>query len=124
MTEITERSTKEKLDVILQALKEKKAKEIVTINLEKVGTAICDYFIVCHGDSTTQVDALSNAVISKVKKVLNSGVHHIEGTNNSLWVLLDYSDIVIHIFLNEKRDFYKLEELWADGDLKRIEDEK
>jgi ribosome-associated protein len=122
MTETIETGSREKLNVILEALKEKKAKQIVTIDLQKVGTAICDYFVICHGDSTTQVSALSDAVIRKMKKELHTGAHHVEGTNNSLWVLLDYSDIVVHVFLNEKRDFYRLEELWADGKMEKIED--
>lgn len=124
MTETKEINSREKLDLILEALKEKKAKEIITINLEKVGNAICDYFVVCHGDSTTQVDALSDSVSRKIKKELHTNPHHIEGTNNSLWILLDYFDIVVHIFLNEKRSFYNLEELWADGKIERIEDVK
>ena len=98
----------EKLEVILEALKEKKGKEIITIDLRKVGYAICDYFVICHGDSTTQVDALCDSVQGKVKKELNTSAHHVEGTNNSLWVLMDYSDIVVHIFLAEKREFYNL----------------
>ncbi|MEX0988033.1 MAG: ribosome silencing factor [Bacteroidales bacterium] len=114
----------DKLELILEALKEKKAKEIITINLEKIGTAICDHFVICHGDSTTQVDALSGSVSRKLKSELNTGAHHIEGNENSLWVLMDYSDIVVHIFLNETRSFYNLEELWADGEMKRIEDAK
>lgn len=115
--------TQIKLDLILQALKEKKGKEIVTINLEKVGYAICDYFVICQGDSTTQVDALSDGVYRKLKSELKTAPHHIEGNDNSIWVLLDYFDIVVHVFLNEKRSFYNLEELWAEGELVRIEDE-
>jgi ribosome-associated protein len=114
----------EKLDLILEALKEIKGKEIITINFEKVSNAICDYFVICHGDSTTQVDALSDAVSRKLKTEISIGAHHIEGKNNSVWVLMDYSDILVHIFLNENRSFYNLEELWADGLLERIDDVK
>jgi ribosome-associated protein len=124
MAKTKESETRRKLDLILEALKEKKGKDIVTINLEKVGYAICDYFIICHGDSTTQVDALSDSVYRTLKKELKIGAHHIEGNDNSLWVLLDYFDIVVHVFLNEKRSFYNLEDLWADGVLERIEDVK
>jgi len=113
-----------KLELILEALKEKKAKEIVSIDLEKVENAICDYFVICHGDSTTQVDALQDAVHKKLKEKMKTGAHHIEGTDNSLWVLMDYSDIVVHIFLNENRTFYNLEELWADGELEYVKDDK
>ena len=124
MTENKDINSRRKLDLILNALKEKKAKDIVTINLEKAGNAICDYFVICHADSTTQVDALSGSVSQKVKEELHSGAHHIEGTNNAVWILMDYYDIVVHIFLNEKRNFYNLEELWADGQIEKIEDVK
>jgi ribosome-associated protein len=122
MTETKDVKTGDKLELILEALKEKKAKEITTINLEKVDHAICDYFVICHGNSTTQVDALTESVSRKVKKELHTAAHHIEGANNSLWVLIDYFDIVVHIFLNEQRSFYKLEELWAEGDVQQIKD--
>lgn len=122
MTETEETRKDDKLEVILEALKEKKGKDIVTIDLRKVGNAICDHFVICQGDSTTQVDALSDSVHRKVKKELNTAAHHVEGMNNSLWVLMDYSDIVVHIFLDEQRKFYNLEDLWADGVLSRIED--
>lgn len=122
MTISTESDTREKLMLILETLKEKKGKEIVTINLEKVGYAVCDYFVICHGDSTTQVDALANSVYRKLKSELNTSAHHMEGNDHSLWVLIDYFDIVVHIFLKEKRTFYNLEELWAEGKLERIEE--
>lgn len=122
MTETEETKTEDTLGVILEALKEKKGKDIVTIDLRKLGNAICDYFVICQGDSTTQVDALCDNVYRKMKKELNTAAHHVEGTNNSLWVLMDYSDIVVHIFLDEQRKFYNLEDLWADGVLNRIED--
>lgn len=122
MTETEETKTGDTLGVILEALKEKKGKDIVTIDLRKLGNAICDYFVICQGDSTTQVDALCDNVYRKVKKEQKTAAHHVEGTNNSLWVLMDYSDIVVHIFLDEQRKFYNLEDLWADGVLNRIED--
>lgn len=124
MTETKEINSREKLDLVLEALKEKKAKEIITINLEKAENAICDYFVVCHGDSTTQVDALHDSVSRKIKKKLHTNPHHVEGVNNSLWILMDYFDIVVHIFLDEKRSFYNLEEVWADGNIEKIEDVK
>jgi ribosome-associated protein len=123
MTETEGATTDEMLGVILDALKEKKGKDIVTIDLREVGNAICDHFVICQGNSTTQVDALADSVQRKVKKELNTGAHHVEGMNNSLWVLMDYSDIVVHIFLEEQRKFYNLEDLWADGALTRIDDD-
>lgn len=122
MTKIKERAKEERLELILEALKEKKGKDITTINLEEVEHAVCDYFVICHGDSTTQVDALTDAVYQKLKSEFKINAHHIEGNDHSLWVLIDYFDIVVHIFLQEKRSFYNLEDLWADGVLERVED--
>jgi ribosome-associated protein len=78
---------------------------------------VCKYFVICHGDSNTQVSALADSVIKTVRVETGEKVWHKEGLNNATWVLLDYSDVVIHIFQKEYRDFYKLEELWADAKL-------
>jgi ribosome-associated protein len=122
MTKTKKRADEGMLELILEALKEKKGKDIVTINLNEVEHAVCDHFVICHGDSTTQVDALTDGVYQKLKKEYNINAHHIEGNDHSLWVLIDYFDIVVHIFLQEKRAFYNLEGLWADGVLERVED--
>jgi ribosome-associated protein len=123
MTDNNNQQIQQKLHHILEALKEKKGQEIVTINLENSASAFCDYFVICHGTSTTQVDALSNSVNRRLKEKMKETAHHIEGTNNSIWVLMDYSDILVHIFTEEKRSFYNLEDLWADGLLERVVDE-
>ncbi|MCF8226768.1 MAG: ribosome silencing factor [Bacteroidales bacterium] len=124
MTENQKSDTLQRLDLILEALKDKKGENIVTINMEKVGNAFCDYFVICHGNSTTQVDALSDSVHHRLKTEMNVRAHHIEGINNSLWILMDYSDILVHIFLEEQRSFYNLEELWGDGKMESIKDIK
>jgi ribosome-associated protein len=110
--EITE---EELLKVIIESIINKKGKEIVSIDLSKVDNSICDYFVICHGDSTTQVDAIAEEVRHKTHELLNVKVGHIEGQQNSQWILMDYFNIVVHIFLLEQRNFYHLEELWADG---------
>ncbi|MFC2090331.1 ribosome silencing factor [Bacteroidota bacterium] len=123
MTENKKNELPETLNAIIEALQEKKGNEILYIDLKKVGNAVCDYFVICHGNSTTQVDSLSDAVLQNLKKELNVSAHHVEGKNNSFWVLMDYSDILVHIFLDEHRKFYNLEDLWADGELVKIENE-
>ncbi len=123
MTENGDKEILEKLPVIIEALREKKGKEITTINLTKTGTAVCDYFVICHGDSSTQVDALSDSVQKKLKEELKERPHHIEGKENSLWVLMDYSDVLVHIFQKDTRKFYNLEDLWADGEFNTIEED-
>jgi ribosome-associated protein len=102
-------------DVIIESIKNKKGKEIVSIDLTGIGNSVCDYFVICHADSTTQVGAIAEEIRQKTKEITEISAHHIEGLENSQWVLLDYLNIVIHVFLSEYRKFYHLEELWADG---------
>ena len=107
---------------ILEGLFSKKGKEVTEINLAEVENSICKYFIICHGESNTQVRAISDSIEEKVKEVLNISAWHKEGKENLQWVLLDYIDIIVHIFQKPYRDYYNLEELWADGKIKQIED--
>lgn len=123
MTENGSLSTSEKRENIVEALKEKKGKQIVTIDLREIHNSICDHFIICHGESTTQVGALTESVEKKLKENFDIRAHHIEGLQNSQWVLLDYYDILVHIFIEDRRKFYNLEDLWADGKFERIEDD-
>jgi ribosome-associated protein len=104
---------------IIESIKSKKGKEIVSIDLHKVDNSICDYFVICHGESTTQVDAISEEIRLKTDEILGVKVGHIEGQQNRQWILLDYFSVVVHVFLEEQRRFYHLEELWADGDLSK-----
>lgn len=124
MADTKDINIQDKLRLILEAIKEKKGKQIVSINLTKVHNSISDYFVICHGESTTQVDAIADAILEKVKKDAGVKAHHVEGKNNSQWILIDYFDTLVHIFLEEKRSFFNLEELWADGEIEHIEDEK
>lgn len=111
------------LKVIIDAIQEKKGKKIVSIDLRKIENSIFDYFVICHGTSTTQVSALADNVELKPKEILGIKPSHLEGLQNSLWVLVDYGGVVVHIFLEEQRAFYRLEDLWADGKVKVYEDE-
>ena len=124
MADTKDINIQEKLNLILEAIKEKKGKQIVSINLTKVHNSISDYFVICHAESTTQVDAIADAIQVKVRKEAGIKAHHVEGKDNSQWILIDYFDTLVHIFLEEKRSFFNLEELWADGEIEHIEDEK
>ncbi|MCK5535768.1 MAG: ribosome silencing factor [Bacteroidales bacterium] len=104
---------------IIEAIQQKKGKNIISLNLGKLEQSICDYFIICHADSTTQVNAIVFGIEDYLKKTLNIKPLSIEGTQNSQWVLLDYGDVVVHVFLEEYRGFYKLETLWADAEEKK-----
>jgi ribosome-associated protein len=110
------------LDTIIQGIFEIKGKEVINIDLTKLNYSICDNFVICHGDSKTQVNAIANTVVERVKDDLNIKAGHIEGKENAKWVLIDFIYIIVHIFQKEIRDFYKLEELWSDADIIEIED--
>lgn len=108
-------SAEEKGRMVVEAIQEKKGHQIVTIDLSEVEHSICDRFIICHGESTTQVGAIANSIEKELKEKAGIRAHHVEGIQNSQWVLIDLFDVLVHVFLEEYRSFYKLEELWADG---------
>ena len=122
MGENDELSVEERSRIIVDAIREKKGHRIVTIDLSEIDHSICDSFIICHGDSSTQVGAITHSIEKRLKVEAGIRAHHVEGLQNSQWVLLDYFDVLVHIFLEETRSFYKLEELWADGKVKEIYD--
>ena len=107
-------------ELILEAVLEKKAHQVVSIDLSEVENSICDCFVICHGESTTQVGAIVESIEKKLKERAKIRAHHVEGLQNSQWVLLDYFDILVHVFQEEYRSFFKLEELWADGKVTRV----
>ena len=106
-------TTDEKLSLILEALLEKKALEPVLLDIRNLAT-FADYFIICHGDSSRQVQALCDNVIEKVKS-RGFSIEHLEGYETSNWILIDCADIIVHVFVEEKRLFYQLEKLWNDA---------
>lgn len=101
------------LRVMADAMLDKKAQNVVGIDLRPLGTAITDHFMICNGDSTTNVNAIADNVIEKMRLEGRKPIRT-QGMENNFWIILDYGDIVAHIFLTEYRDFYRLEELWAD----------
>lgn len=107
---------------IIEGILEKKGREIIDIDLTKIKSTICDHFIICHADSNIQVNAIADSVEKRVKEQLKVNVGHREGLENAMWVLLDYYDVVVHIFQKEIREYYRLEELWGDGRILRIEE--
>ncbi len=109
----------QKRELILEAIREKKGHQIVSIDLTEVENSICDFFIICHGESVTQVGAIAESIEKKLKEEAKIRAHHVEGVQNCQWVLLDYFDILVHVFQEEFRSFFKLEELWADGKVTR-----
>ncbi len=111
------------LDVIVEAMLEKKAQHVISLNLSLLDNSVCKYFVICNADSTTQVAAIAENVEDRTRELLNERVWRKDGLDNSLWVVLDYGDIVVHVFQTECRNFYRLEDLWADAELKAYKDE-
>ena len=123
MTKKTVPATAELLnEFIIKGIQEKKGKDIVILNLKRIGTAIADYFILCTGTSDTQIEAISDSIEKEVFVALNERPWHREGFENKEWILLDFVDVVVHIFKDEVRSYYQLEELWGDAEILEIAD--
>ena len=109
--------------VIADAMLEKKGQEGLSLDLKKIGTAISDYFIVCNADSGTNVLAIADNVEDRMAEKCKRKVIRTQGRENALWVILDYGDIVVHVFQTAYRAFYRIEDLWADADRTDYTDE-
>lgn len=109
-------------DFVVRGMQEKKAQDIVVMDLRKVRNAICDYFVLCSGNSDTQIDAISTSVEEEVHKASKQDPWHKEGKMNREWILMDYVDVVVHVFKKDRRAFYDLEQLWGDAEIQLIED--
>lgn len=108
---------------IADAMLDKKAKNVCSLDLKSLGTSICDYFVICNADSTTNVLAIADNVEEEMMVKCNRKVVRMQGKENAFWIILDYSNIVVHIFQTEYREFYRLEDLWADSKITRYEEE-
>lgn len=117
----TDISSSQLADLVVQGMLEKKAQNIAVLDLREVKNAIADYFVICSGGSDTQVDAIAGSVLEEVEKQSGQEPWHKEGFQNKEWILLDYLDVVCHIFQKEKRAFYDLEEFWGDAKIQYIE---
>lgn len=109
-------------NVIIDGMLANKAKDIISLNLKDIESAVCDYFIICHGTSNTHVSAISNSVIKETTTVLDDKPWHREGMENGEWILLDYGNVVAHIFQREVREFYNIERLWGDAEINHIKE--
>jgi ribosome-associated protein len=107
---------------IVKGMQEKKAVDIVLMDLRKVKNAVADFFVVCSGNSDKQLDAIADSIDEQVYKGMNENPWHVEGKNNKEWMILDYTNVVVHIFRKDRRSFYALEKLWGDAEITNIED--
>ena len=110
------------VNVIIEAIQEIKGHNVLKIDLKEVKNSICDYFIICDGDSNTQVNALAENVERLTYQRLQHPPHHIEGRENSEWILIDFFSVIVHVFQKDQRAFYKLEDLWSDGKFQLLAD--
>ena len=115
-------SPKKLVDAIVEGIQEKKGKNIVVLDMTRIDNSICKYFVICEGDSNIHVDAVADSVDDYVREKLSEKPYHIEGQNNAEWILIDYVDVIVHVFQKSVREFYNLEGLWADAKRTEIED--
>lgn len=106
------------ITAIIEGIEEKKGKDIVQLDMRNLKNSVTDFFIICHGDSSRQADAIADTVEEFARKKTDQKPLHKEGSQHANWILLDYSDVIVHIFNKEYRDFYNIEGLWADADRK------
>ena len=110
-------------ELVIRGMQDKKASDIVVLNLKELKNAVADYFIICSANSDTQLEAVARSVEEEIEKVTGESPWQTEGRTNREWVLLDYVDVVVHVFLRDRRRFYALEELWGDADIRYVEEE-
>ena len=121
----TQKITMERLiNTIVEGIQDKKGKDIVSLDLTGFDGAICSHFVVCNADSTAQVAAIADGIEEKVYETLKESPWRVEGKQTGLWVALDYVDVIVHIFQSDLRDYYRLEELWADAPMIKYESEE
>ncbi len=115
-------NAQEVIDQIIEGIQDKKGKEIVIVDMLKLGNSICDYFVICQGNSPTQVSAITDSIEDTVRINCRRKPYAVDGLRNAQWVAMDYGDILVHIFLPDVRKFYDIEHLWADAKLTTIPD--
>ena len=123
MSEIEGNLTSDKLSqVVVKGMQEKKAKDITVLDLRKVNNAVSDFFVICSGTSDTQIQSIAESIEKEVFLSNKEDPWHKEGLNNKSWVLIDYVNVVAHIFKKDEREYYNLESLWGDAEVETFED--
>lgn len=113
---------KEVINRIVEGIQEKKGKGIVVVDMLGLGNSVCDYFVICQGNSSNQVSAITDSIADTVREQCGKKPYAIDGLRNSQWVAMDYGDILVHVFLPDVRSFYDIEHLWADAKITEIPD--
>ncbi|MBQ9230922.1 MAG: ribosome silencing factor [Prevotella sp.] len=110
------------VDTIIKGIQEKKGSQIATVDLKGIEGAICQYFIICQGNSPSQVEAITESIGEFARKELQEKPTAVAGLENAQWVAMDYTDVMVHIFLPDVREYYDLEHLWEDANITQIPD--
>lgn len=118
----TPKQTSGLLDSIIEGMKERKAKNIMVMDLQGIENRVTDYFVICDADSNTHVNSIADSVEETVEKMTKEKAYHTEGSQNGEWILVDYINIVAHVFLRETREHYNIEGLWGDAEITLIND--
>ena len=109
------------ITTIISGIEDVKGQKTTILDLRAIENTVCDYFIVCEGTSNTQVNAIVNSIQKQVGKTIKDKPWHVEGTDNAEWVLIDYVNVVVHVFQKHIRDYYDIESLWGDAKITEIE---
>ena len=109
------------IDKIVDAIQDTKGEEIMIFDLSKIENSVAETFIICSGNSNTQVSAIAGNIEKKVRNELQERPWHVEGSENAMWVLVDYVSVVVHVFQKQVREYYDIEELWGDAQITKIE---
>ena len=108
------------VDVIVKGMQEKKAENVTVVDLRNIDNAVCDFFVISNANSNTQVNAIADSVQKETLEILGDKAWQKEGTETAEWILIDYVNVVAHIFQTPTREFYALEELWGDAEITKI----
>lgn len=111
-----------KLNEIIEAITDRKGKKISILNLDKIDTAPAGSFVICQGSSTSQVSSIADSIRERLQKNMDVKPYNYDGYKNSQWIIIDYGDIMVHVFLPEFREFYNLEDLWNDASVTHVPD--
>ncbi len=111
----------ELITLIIAGIEDVKGQNISILDLRSIENSVCDYFVICDGNSNTQVNAIVNSIQKKVSKSAHEKPYQIEGAENAEWVLIDYINVVVHVFQKHKREYYAIENLWGDAKITEIE---
>ncbi|MBA4746635.1 MULTISPECIES: ribosome silencing factor [Flavobacteriaceae] len=117
----TKASADELIALILEGIEDVKGVDINLLDLREIENTVCDYFIICNGTSNTHVNAIVSSIQKKVSKAIHDKPWHVEGSENAEWVLMDYVNVVVHVFQKHIREFYDIEGLWGDAKVTMVE---